>query len=146
MGFKEFIESDLGDEWHNQSFLKRMGRGLLGRASYPRAQRSILALPNRDQSNMRRYLDDLMGADHWNKMGIHAMLDKIKAAGGDMQKVKQDIKSFMLRVSRGDFSENVAAGILSRMLSHHLANAKRDRNSVNKPNLGVPEPAEKIPS
>lgn len=146
MNFKEFFESDLGDEWQSQSFLKRMGRGLIGRASYPRAQSSTLSLPHRDQSNMRRYLDDLMGSDHWNQTGIHSMLGKITAAGGDMKKVKEDIQNFMLKVSRGDYSEEMAGEMLKRMMSHHLANAVRNRDSTNQPNIGVPEPAsEEIP-
>jgi len=149
MDFKEFFilsetlqSGELEKAWKDQNILKRALKRVAN-ASYPSSQSASTSLKSkgREGGNMRRYLDDLMGADHWNKVGINDMLRQIKDAGGDHRAAQDEVNNFMLKVARGDFSEDMAADILGRMLHRHLASAERDQDTVNKPALGLPVPA-----
>jgi hypothetical protein len=149
MDFKEFFilsealgSGELEKAWKDQALWKRALKRIAN-ASYPAAQNASTSMSRkgREGGNMRRYLDGLMGADHWNKVGISDMLRKIKDAGGDHRAVQDEVNNFMLKVARGDFSEEMAADILDRMLHRHLASAEREQDTVNKPSLGIPQPA-----
>jgi hypothetical protein len=149
MDFKEFFilsetlgSGELEKAWKDQNILKRALKRVAN-ASYPASQNAATSLKSkgREGGNMRRYLDDLMGADHWNKVSINDMIRQIKDAGGDHRAAQDEVNNFMLKVARGDFSEEMAADILGRMLHNQLANAKRAQDTVNKPSLGIPTPA-----
>lgn len=141
MNFKEFFllseslsPTDLKKAWYDQPFLKRTLRNLSGRANYPKAQKANLSLPGRGFTNMVHYLDELIGADYWNKEGISYLLHQIKSSGGDMEAVKKDLYDLMLKIARGDYSPDQAADIVSHSLKTHLANSER-KQSFSKPSL-----------
>ncbi len=84
---------------------------------------------------MHHFLDDLMGADPWNKGRISDIFDQIKQNGGDLTHAQEELGSLMMRISRGDYSHEQAAEITRRLLQRHLRNSERKRDTVAKPNL-----------
>ena len=142
MDFKEFLilsesvgPNELEKAWKDQGIMKRMVRRMT-RANYPDSQKGTTALPGREVSNMNGYLDDLMGADHWNGLSISTRLQKIKDVGGNIKAANAQVSDFMLKVARGDYSEEMAVDILNMILDRHLKNADRDAES--KPRWQIP--------
>ena len=142
MDFKEFLilsesvgPNELEKAWKDQRIMKRMVRRVAN-ANYPDSQKGTTALPGREVSNMNGYLDDLMGADHWNGLSISTRLQKIKDVGGNIKAANAQVSDFMLKVARGDYSEEMAVDILNMILDRHLKNADRDAES--KPRWQIP--------
>lgn len=149
MNFKEFLilseslsPDDLRNAWKDQNIMKRMFKRVAN-ANFPASQKATLSInkKGREVGNMRRYLDGLMGADHWNEYGINDGLKNIQKAGGDRKAANDEINALMLKVARGDYSELQAAALAGNILDKHLKDAERSQDTVNKPSLGIPQPA-----
>jgi len=148
MGFKEFFilseslnSGELEKAWKDQNLMKRMFKRVAN-ANFPASQKATLSInkKGREIGNMRRYLDGLMGADHWNEYGINAGLENIRKAGGDRKAANDEINTLMLKVARGDYSELQAAALAGNILDKHLKAAEREQKTVSKPHLGLPMP------
>ena len=144
MNFKEFFilsetlqPKELEKAWKDQSFLQRMMRRVMGRANFPASQGGNMSLPGRPYSNMSQYINDLMGADHWNELSISKRLNLIKRNGGDLEAAKDELHRVMLKVARGDYNPEQAADIVDNLLQRHVANSERDMKTHSRPDLGV---------